>query len=209
MNNRFVIRTLQYMFVIAAVAVPSTGHDTSKVAYVYCQSGGNVILTTTVYSSPPVSFPIGTLNCGDKVLILERKESWVRIASASGERYVLLAALSRRKDQFVALNLPLPPKPRVIDQRTGTLIPRIISNPNPEYTEAALKAGVHGSVIVKVTVGKDGNVRDLKVVSGLGYGLDESAMKAVQSWKFKPALLDGIPVDCAVAVELDFPPHSR
>ena len=205
MNNRFVMRTLQYMFLIASVAVPSAGHDTLKVAYVYCQSGGNPILTTTVYSSPPGSIPIGTLNCGEKVQILERKESWVRIASATGERYVLIAALSQRKDQFVALNLPLPPEPRVIDRRTGTSIPRIISNPDPEYTEAALKAGVHGSVIIRLNVGKDGNVRDLRVLNGLGYGLDESAMKAVQSWKFEPALRDGIPFDCAVAVELDFP----
>ena len=208
-NNRFVMRTFKYLFLIAAVAVPSVGHDTLKVAYVYCQSGGNPILMTTVYSSPPGSIPIGTLHCGDKVQILERKESWVGIAWAGGERYVSLGALSQRKDQFVALNLPLPPEPRVIDRGTGTLMPRIISNPNPDYTEAALKAGVHGSVIIKLTVGKDGNVRDLKVLLGLGYGLDESAMKAVQSWKFKPALRDGIPIDCAVAVELDFPPESR
>lgn len=207
MNHRFVMRTLQYMFLIAAVSVPSAGHDKPKVAYVYCQSGANPILTTTVYSSPPGSIPIGTLNCGDKVQILERKESWIRIASASVERYVLVAALSQRKDQFVALNLP--PEPRVIDRRTGTSIPRIISNPNPEYTEAALKAGVHGSVIVKLTVGKDGNVRDLRVLNGLGYGLDESAMKAVQSWKFEPCLWDGMPLDCAIAVELDFPPKSH
>jgi protein TonB len=117
-----------------------------------------------------------------------------------------MIALSQQKDRFVPINIPLPPEPRLTDRRTGIAMPRITSNPDPEYTDAALKAGVHGSVIVKLTVGKDGSTRDLKVLNGLGYGLDESAMKAVQSWKFEPALKDGIPVDCAIAVELAFPP---
>jgi TonB family protein len=200
-NNHGVMRTLQCMFLIAAIGIPSAGQ---KVGYVYCSSRDN-LLPTVVYSSPPMSLPVATLNCGDKVQVLGRRESWVRIAPG---RYVVMTTISQRKDRYVALNLPLPPEPPVIDRRTGTLMPRIISNPNPEYTEAALKAGVHGSVIIKLTVGKDGNVRDLKVLNGLGYGLDESAIKAVQSWKFKPALRDGIPVDCAVAVELDFPPKN-
>jgi hypothetical protein len=39
--------------------------------------------------------------------------------------------------------------------------------------------------------------------------LDDSAMKALKSWKFEPALKDGIPYDCAIAVELDFPSKSH
>lgn len=208
-NNRFVMRTLQYVFLIAATAIPSAGHDTARVAYVYCPSGINPVLAATVYSSPPMSIPIGTLHCGDKVQVLERKEFWVRIAPTNGERYVPIATLSQRKNQFVALNLPLPPEPRLVDRRTGTLLPRVTSSPNPEYTQAALKAGIHGFVILELTVGVDGKAHDISVAQGLGYGLDESAMKAVRSWKFEPALRNGVPVESKIAWELEFPPRSR
>ena len=75
--------------------------------------------------------------------------------------------------------------------------------------KAALKAGIHGSVILMLTVGVDGKAHGISVVQGLGYGLDESAVKAVQSWKFEPALRSGIPVDAKMAWELEFPPTSH
>ena len=208
-NSRIVMRTLQYVFLIAATAIPSAGHDTARVAYVYCPSGVNPVLAATVYSSPPMSIPIGTFNCGDKVQMLERKESWVRIAPANGERYVSIATLSQRTNQFAALNLPLPSEPRLVDRRTGTVLPRATSSPNPEYTQAALKAGIHGFVTLKLTVGVDRKAHSISVVQGLGYGLDESAVKAVQSWKFEPALRNGVPVDSKIAWELELPPTSH
>jgi len=196
---------LQCLFLIAALAIPLAAQ---KVAYVYCTSPDSRV-PAIVYSGPPIFLPLRTLKCGEKVQVAGRRESWIVIASSDGEHYVPMTALSQQKDRFVPINIPLPPEPRLTDRRTGIAMPRITSNPDAEYTDAALKAGVHGSVIVKLTVGKDGSARDLKVMNGLGYGLDESAMKAVQSWKFEPALKDGIPVDCAIAVELDFPPKRH
>jgi TonB family protein len=194
------------MFLIAAIAVPLVGHGTEKIGYVYCGSPDPSVLTGTVYSSPPMSIPVGSLNCGDKVQVLGRKESWVRIASSDGERYVPMTMLSQRHDRFVALNLPLPPESR---PKTGIAIPRLIYSPSAEYTQDALKAAIHGYVILKLTIGADGTTHDVNVVSGLGYGLDERAVKAVQSWKFEPALQDGVPVQFKGAVEVEFPPKSN
>jgi protein TonB len=59
-------------------------------------------------------------------------------------------------------------------------------------------------VLLKVTVTASGDVGNIKVAKGLGYGLDEKAEEAVRTWKFKPATKDGVPVDYELAVEVDF-----
>jgi TonB family protein len=191
------------MFLIAAIGTPLAGQS---VGYVHCESPNDLVF---VYSSPPTSIPLGKLNCGDKVQVFWRRESWLRISSADGGRYVAMATISQRRNRFVAFNLPLPPEPRLVDRRTGTLLPRLTSSPNPEYTQAALKAGIHGFVTLVLTVGVDGKAHGISVVQGLGYGLDESAVKAVQSWKFEPTLRNGVPVDSEIAWELEFPPRSH
>ena len=145
---------------------------------------------------------MGSLNCGEKVKVLGREGPWLRIALIDGnERYIAVPAISQRKDRFVALDLPAPPDLR---SKTGKVPPRAIYSPNPEYTQEARKAGVHGTVVLALTFGAEGRAHDVKVLVGLGYGLDERAVEAVQSWKFEPALQEGIPVDFKGAVEVDF-----
>jgi TonB family protein len=47
-------------------------------------------------------------------------------------------------------------------------------------------------------------VHEVKVLSGLGYGLDEKAVEAVQSWRFEPALEEGTPIESKMAVDISF-----
>ena len=161
-----------------------------------------------------MSTPTGILHCGDKAAVLVRQGSWVRIASTDGEGYVPMTMLSQRNDRFVSINLPLAAASFLLEARmpelgTGIYRPQVISSPSPEYTQAALKAGIHGFVILKLTISADGNPHDIVVVKGLGYGLDENAIRVVQSWKFKPAMQRGVPVDYKGAVEVDFPAKSK
>ena len=150
--------------------------------------------------------PVATLNCGEKVQVLGREGPWLRIASNdSTARYINFTAISRKKNRFVALDLPAPPDPGAVRPRTGKVPPRAIYTSNPEYTQKALNAGIHGIVILTLTVGADGLAHDVKVIVGLGYGLDERAIEAVQSWKFEPALQDRIPIEFKEAVEVNFP----
>jgi len=86
----------------------------------------------------------------------------------------------------------------------GATKPRAIYMPNPEFTEQARKAQIEGTVILKVTVDASGNVADVKVTKGLGSGLDEKAIEAVRTWKFKPGTEDGTPVKSEVDVEVSF-----
>jgi periplasmic protein TonB len=69
-----------------------------------------------------------------------------------------------------------------------------VSDVQPQYTEIARKARIQGVVILQTIIDKDGNITDIKALKGLPMGLTESAIEAVQQWKFKPATLNGKPV---------------
>lgn len=59
--------------------------------------------------------------------------------------------------------------------------------PDPWYSDEARKAKLQGAVTMRVLVGADGRVREVRVTRGIGLGLDENAMRAVRSWQFLPA----------------------
>lgn len=87
----------------------------------------------------------------------------------------------------------------------GITPPVLVHKEDPKYTDAAIKNRITGVVLLYGIVRKNGRVDSLKVIKGLGYGLDEEAIKTVQTkWKFKPALKDGKPVDCYITIEVDF-----
>jgi protein TonB len=77
--------------------------------------------------------------------------------------------------------------------------PEVLSEVKAEMPEEAKRAGVQGTVILRVEVQKDGAVRKVRVVKGLGYGLDEAALEAMKKFKFKPAKVNGQPVDYTIS----------
>ena len=80
----------------------------------------------------------------------------------------------------------------------------IISKPNPQYTDEARKLGLEGEVLVEVVFPASGPVQVVKVVKGLGHGLDEAAIRAAQQIRFKPALQERQPVDFPATVHIVF-----
>ena len=81
--------------------------------------------------------------------------------------------------------------------------------PDPGYTEQAQRAGISGKVLLAFLVNEQGQAQDIRVIRGLGYGLDEKAMEALGTWKFLPGLMDGVPVRMPALVEIDFRTLSR
>jgi len=55
-----------------------------------------------------------------------------------------------------------------------------------KYTDEAMQAGVEGTVVLELVIGADGRVRDVRVVHGLGHGLDEAAIVAMKACPFSP-----------------------
>jgi TonB family protein len=163
-----------------------------------------------VFSNPCISKPVGSLSCGEKVQVLGREGPWLKIAPVDGgDRYIGVTSISQRKDRFIAIDLPAAggqymPDCSSFRPKTGKVPARPIYSPSPEYTKQARKAGIQGSVTLSLTIDTDGHARDVKVLHALGYGLDERAVEIVQSWKFEPALQDGVPIESKIAMEIDF-----
>lgn len=65
---------------------------------------------------------------------------------------------------------------------------------DPSYTAAARRARVEGVVILDAVIDRIGQVTDVKVLKALSLGLTESAVRAVESWRFEPARLGGRPI---------------
>lgn len=86
----------------------------------------------------------------------------------------------------------------------GVSAPKVIYQPDPEYSEEARKAKYQGVCVLSLIVGPDGKPRDVKVARSLGLGLDEKAIEAVNQWKFEAAQKDGKPVAVAINVEVTF-----
>ena len=87
----------------------------------------------------------------------------------------------------------------------GVKPPVAIYQPLPLYTEDARRARVEGIVLLQAIIRKDGSVDSFRVIRGLGYGLDESAINTIATkWRFKPGTLSGQPVDVQANIEVTF-----
>jgi TonB family protein len=87
---------------------------------------------------------------------------------------------------------------------SGTTAPRVIQKSEPEYPDEARVAGLEGTVVVQAVIGEDGVPRDIRVAKSLGLGLDEKAVEAVSTWRFKPGMKDGVPVTDPMTIEVAF-----
>jgi TonB family protein len=80
-----------------------------------------------------------------------------------------------------------------------------VYTPEPDYTPEASKAKLRGVVVLRIMIDESGNVTDVRELSApLGKGLDESAIKTVRTWRFKPATRNGKPVPVRTKVEISF-----
>jgi TonB family protein len=87
---------------------------------------------------------------------------------------------------------------------SGIEPPRLLREVKPNYTEAARREAVEGDVLLEVIVLADGSVGEVRVVRGLGFGLDERALRAMRQWRFRPAERRGVPVSVLVEVAMSF-----
>jgi periplasmic protein TonB len=86
----------------------------------------------------------------------------------------------------------------------GVTAPVAKFTPEPDFTEEARRAKYQGTVVLAAVVGPDGRPRNIRVVRGLGMGLDEKAIERVKTWLFEPGKRNGTPVAVAMNFEVDF-----
>ena len=96
-------------------------------------------------------------------------------------------------------------KGKAVQPTPAKLVPaEIVSKPTPVYTEEARKLRIEGEVLLEVVFESSGRLRIVRLVRGLGYGLDEAATRAAEQIRFKPALRDGQPADSTAVLHIVF-----
>jgi TonB family protein len=93
---------------------------------------------------------------------------------------------------------------RIFKQPEVTTRARVISKPEPQYTEEARKTGVTGTVVLSVVFSRTGQVTNIRTVQTLCCGLTEKAIAAARSIRFIPAMRNGQVVSTYMQLEYNF-----
>jgi TonB family protein len=130
----------------------------------------------------------------------------------SGTQSVRITEISRAEPDSALFQIPADfkqvdegsPSSAAALAARGITPPKKISGATPQYSEAARKEQVQGSVLLSALVGEDGTVQDVKLETSLHPDLDQAAMDAVRSWRFEPAMKDGAPIPLNIHIGLSF-----
>ena len=99
---------------------------------------------------------------------------------------------------------PAPTTPSEIQGISLSLRPKITYREKAKYTVEARDNAIHGMVALSIVFRSDGSISDIKVVTGLPYGLIQSAIEAARKVRFEPAIKDGQPVSVRGILEFTF-----
>jgi TonB family protein len=135
----------------------------------------------------------------------EYRMSKRRIAvSFAGFALVLLAGGTVAVSSF-PLQAEQPGKSgKVYKMEDGITPPRLVEKVEPGYSEEARAARVEGTVLLRVEITAEGAAQNIQVMQGIGSGLNEKAVEAVQQWHFAPGTKDGEPVTVLATIEVNF-----
>jgi protein TonB len=93
--------------------------------------------------------------------------------------------------------------PKKIAVSSGVMSGNILVKTQPQYPAIAKAARIQGTVVLQATISKSGTIEGLTVVSGPPM-LQQAALDAVRSWRYKPYLLNGEPVEVGTQVNVVF-----
>jgi TonB family protein len=106
---------------------------------------------------------------------------------------------------FAGADVPAAPTVRSRPAEAIKAVPaEILSKPTPVYTQEARSLRIEGEVLLEVVLEASGSLHVVRVVHGLGHGLDDNAVKAAEQIHFKPAMKDGQPTDSTVVLHIIF-----
>jgi len=86
----------------------------------------------------------------------------------------------------------------------GVTPPRLLHKVEPEYSPLARADHIQGTVVLELARDEQGRPTGIHVISPLGFGLDERAQSAIETWRFAPGMRDGKPVKILATVEVNF-----
>jgi len=130
----------------------------------------------------------------------ERTELGATIAGPGGEFAVTSFSSLQAAPEIKPASSPLAEGIIYVPGQAGIKAPECVYCPAPSYSEEARNKHLQGKVVLELIVLPNGRVTSVRVVRGVGMGLDEKAVEAVRKWRFKPMIG---PQGQPVAVEFD------
>jgi protein TonB len=100
----------------------------------------------------------------------------------------------------VAVKASPPVKLRV---SSGVAAGMLVHSVKPQYPPLAVQARIQGTVVLQAVIGKDGTIRELRLVSGHPL-LSPAAIEAVRQWRYRPYLLNSEPVEVDTQINVNF-----
>jgi protein TonB len=120
------------------------------------------------------------------------------VAVKAGNTVAVVPDHKQLKDSD-AESLPIP-----TDEYLVNRMPSVIAEVRIPYPPEARAKKIEGKVVLDLLIDASGKVREAKLISGLGYGLDEAALNAISQFKFQPAEVDGKPVAVRIPFTYNF-----
>lgn len=110
----------------------------------------------------------------------------------------------RGEEGGIVSNVPAEPgRPGVVRVSQGVMAGLLVSKVAPDYPADAKQARIQGTVVMKVIVDKEGNVANIQLISGHPL-LAPAAIEALKQWKYRPYLLNRMPVEIETQVQVSF-----
>jgi TonB family protein len=94
----------------------------------------------------------------------------------------------------------------LVNVSSGVMAANLVSGPKPSYPTLANLTRTQGNVVMQAVISKDGTVEELHVIKGHRL-LRGAAKNAVRNWRYRPYKIDGVPVEVATTVSVDFSLH--
>lgn len=125
----------------------------------------------------------------------------IGIPGSIGDGNSIGSLLSGNIQPTVVVRPPAPEKPHHVS--SGVIDGYIVNKTPPTYPAIARAARIQGSVVLAAVISKNGTIEKLHVISGPQM-LQQSALDAVSTWRYKPYLLNGEPVEVETQVNVIF-----
>jgi TonB family protein len=103
----------------------------------------------------------------------------------------------------LSAQLSVAPLPRPVQVSSGVMTGMLLEKTNPVYPPIAKAAHISGTVVLQATISKTGTIENLRVISGPAM-LQQASLEAVKSWRYRPYLLMGEPVDVQTTINVIF-----
>jgi TonB family protein len=129
---------------------------------------------------------------------------------AEGDRKILSASVDAITDLASSDPALMPPpeahfvKVNKLQVGASVMVGMLLKKEIPVYPEEAKNSHISGTVVLQATVGKDGKIKDLRVILSPSPSLSKAAMDAVSQWGYRPYLENGEPTEVQTTVNVIF-----